>query len=119
MRLNRAGFFLGGIYAVYFGMISGVGIVAGDPTRMIFGAMAAVPAHLLLGLLKAVMGDPDFPVSPGSALDSNYLYVPLSLVLFYLLGWALSAIGRLLIRLFGNRLRRMDDRLIDYIDRKT
>ena len=119
MKLNRAGLALGGIYIVYFAMLSGVACFAGDQVRMIFGALVALPAQLFLGLLQALPGDGDFLFSPASWLNSNYFYVPLSLILSYLLGWALSAIGRLLIWLFGSRLKRLDDRLVDYLDRRA
>jgi hypothetical protein len=38
-------------------------------------------------------------------------------VLLYLFGWMLGAIGRAVVRLDGGRLNRLDERLLDRMDK--
>jgi hypothetical protein len=88
VKLNRGGLKLCGIYIGYFVLLSGLAISSTDPKGgFLLGQLSIVPAGLFLtwsGLLRFI--------PPNSWLNSVFLTLPLSLVITYLIGWAISGI---------------------------
>jgi hypothetical protein len=79
--------------------------------------LAIAPAVILVSGLISLLGASEFPID--SVLNNIYVFGVINLVLSYLSGWMLGAIGRALVRMDSGRLNRLDDRLLDRIDKDT
>jgi hypothetical protein len=118
VRLSRAGLVFCGMHAAYF-VVMIVGMYSvGDSASVIFVALAVLPAGLLLSLLE-LLGSSGFRLLLVFWINNPFLLYPVNLVIAYLLGWALGAVGRLLVRLYGGRLDRLDARVLYFFDKDT
>src|SRR5262245_59818021 len=92
MKLNRPGLILCGVYAAFSLLLIWFGYSTADvKSRVFLEKVAVLPAILLIGVLgleKTVMLHPWMYTIP--------TFFVLSLVLMYLVGWALSSIRRML-----------------------
>jgi|SRR5262245_3407581 len=92
MKLNRPGLILCGAYAAFSLLLTWFSYSTADiKSRVFFEQVAVPPAILLIGALgfeKTVMLHPWMNTIP--------MFFVLSLVLMYLVGWALSGVRRML-----------------------
>jgi hypothetical protein len=117
VRLSKVGLIVCGMYTAYFAVLMGGSYAAGDSASALYAALAMLPAGLFLSLLESILGYSHLPFLPYSWMNSSYFCYPVGLVIAYLFGWAMSAVGRLLVRLDGGRLDRLDERVLDYFDK--
>ena len=115
MKLSRAGLICCGFYAFWFVLLVGRSYFVDTKTGYFLELLATAPAALLVSGLIRLLGIPEFPID--SPLNNVFVFGVISLVLSYLFGWMLGAIGRALVRLDGGRLNRLDERVIDRIDK--
>jgi hypothetical protein len=94
MKLNRGGLICCGIYIGIFVLCIGLEFGAAPEAIPLLGLLAVFPAAILLGfsgLHKLIPND--------SWMSSGYVDLALSLIISYLVGWAISWIVRRLMRL--------------------
>ncbi|MGC2777672.1 MAG: hypothetical protein WA418_18755 [Bradyrhizobium sp.] len=112
MGLNRGGLIASAIYVVHFSVFSVLSYFAGLKASVLLAEFAVLPAGLTLSLLWSLLGLHDPPFDAESWMNSYLLYLPVSLLISYMLGWALHAVWCLLARYVAPRLDRLDERLI-------
>ena len=78
--------------------------------------VSIIPGGTVVGLIMILLGVRDFP-SIDSIFNSLYFFGLISLVVVYLFGWAVSAIGCLLLGPEDEKLKGIDQRLVDWLDR--
>ena len=117
VKLSRAGLICCGFYAFWFVLLVGRSYFVDTKTGYFLAQLAVAPVEIFVFGLMRLLGIPDFPVE--SPLNNVFVFGAIGLVLSYLFGWMLDAIGRALVRLDGGRLNRLDERLIDRIDKDT
>ena len=117
MKLSRAGLVCCGVYAFWFVLLIGRSHFVDTKAAWFLTQLAIAPAGIAVSELMALLGVSEFPIE--SPLNNVYALGAINLVLSYLFGWALGAIGRALVRLDGGRLNRLDERLLDRIDKDT
>ena len=115
MKLSRAGLICCGFYAFWFVLLVGRSYFVDTKTGYFLVQLAIAPAGILVSGLVNLLGLPEFPID--SPLNNVYVFGVISLVLSYLFGWMLGAIGHLLMRADGGRLDRLDERLLDRLDK--
>jgi len=115
VKLNKGGLICCGMYTACFLVLIGFGyfVPFADPkTGGLYIALAMMPAALFLSVLGVCLGFRDFP-SPDSWMNSVAFFYAVSLIMSYLFGWTLSAIGRRL----APRLDRLDEHVLDRLDK--
>lgn len=117
MKLSRAGLICCGVYAFWFLLLVGRSYFVDTKTGYFLVQLAIAPAMILVSGLIGLLGLLEFPLE--SPLNNIYVFGAVSLLLSYLFGWMLSAIGRLLMRADGGRLNRLDERLLDRLDKDS
>jgi hypothetical protein len=94
MQLNRGGLISCGVYIGIFVLSIALEFGAAPEAIPLLGLLAVFPAAILLGfsgLHKIIPND--------SWMSSGYVDLALSLIIAYLVGWAISGIVRLFMRL--------------------
>jgi hypothetical protein len=117
VKLSRAGLVCCGFYVFWFALLVGRSYFVDTKTGYFLAYFAVVPAVFLVSGLTALLGVSKFPIE--SPLNDIYVLGVVSLVFSYLFGATLGAIGRAITRLDGGRLNRLDERLLDRIDKDS
>jgi hypothetical protein len=117
VKLSRAGLVCCGFFALWFALLVGRSYFVDTKTAWFLTQLAVAPAVFLVSALMALLGVSKFPVE--SPFNNLYVFGVINLVLSYVFGWTLGAIGRALVRLDGGRLNRLDERLLDRIDKDS
>jgi hypothetical protein len=92
VRLNKGGLIACALYTVHFCIFFGWALFAGIRGSGLLSGIAVFPAGLLLSGLTALFGGSEFPFSIDSWLNTTPAYYIESLAIFYLAGWAVSAL---------------------------
>ena len=92
MRLNKGGLIACALYTVHFCIFFGWALFAGIHGSGFLAGIAVFPAGFLLSGLTALFGGSEFPFSIDSWLNTTPAYYTESLAIFYLAGWAVSAL---------------------------
>jgi hypothetical protein len=115
VKLSRAGLICCGFYAFWFVVLVGRSYFVDTKTGYVLVQLAIAPAGIVVSGLISLLRLPEFPIE--SPLNNAYVFGIIGLVLSYLFGWMLGAIGRALVRADGGRLDRLDERLLDRLDK--
>lgn len=95
MKLNKGALKFCAVYICYFAVMSGIALTASDPKgAWFFGQLAVAPGLLFLGL--SGLGDFLAGYLKDTWVNSGFFTIPLSLVIVFLIGWATSAVVKLL-----------------------
>lgn len=97
MKLNKGGLKLCAVYFCYFVLMSIPELITSNPKGAVFfGLLSVAPCVLVFMLLASLgLGDVLMYVIPyESWLNSGLFTVPVSFVVVYLIGWAMSALAR-------------------------
>jgi hypothetical protein len=115
VKLSRAGLICCGFYTFWFVLLVGRSYFVDTKTGYFLAQFAVAPAAIIVSGVLILLGHPQFPIE--SPLNNIYVFGVVSLLLSYLFGWMLAAIGRALVRVDGGRLNRLDERLLDRLDK--
>jgi hypothetical protein len=116
-KFDTVGLIFSGIYTAYFVLLTVWSHFANDIGATLLAQFSIAPGGMLVGVLMNCLGLKDLPFALDSWINSVYVFYLPSLLVSYLCGWATSATGRLLVRLVGGRLDRLDERLLDHFDK--
>ena len=117
VRLSKGGLIASGIYIVIFAALNGLAHYATTVKgAAVLEQISIIPAGTVFDPVMKLLGVPDFPPLD-SIFNSLYFYGLISLVVVYLFGWVVTAIGRLLLGPEDERFRGIDQRLVDRLDR--
>lgn len=94
MRLNKGGLIACALYTAHFCIFFGWALSARTAESGFLSAIAVAPAEFFLASLTALLGGSEMPFSIDSWLNSIPAYYVESLAMFYLIGWAMSALTR-------------------------
>jgi hypothetical protein len=115
VKLSRAGLICCGFYAFWFVLLVGRSYFVDTKTGYFLAQFAVLPAVIVVSGVLGLLGHLQFPIE--SPLNNIFVFGAVSLVLSYLFGWMLGAIGRALVCLDGGMLNRLDERLLDRFDK--
>ena len=90
MKLNSGGLKLCAVYIIFAAVMLTTAYLAVDPKgRFFLASLAWLPAELTFGILHLF---PLLQVHPWT--NTPYFLFPVSLLIVYLIGWAISAVKR-------------------------
>jgi hypothetical protein len=117
MKLNIGGLVCCGVYTAGFAVLNAVAYFTDDIfSAGTFEQISIAPAEIIVFLLTERLGY-SYAGFYGTWFHSPYFFYLLNLAAAYLFGWALSAFVCRPIGMFGSRLDRLDERMLDWLDR--
>jgi len=119
VRLNRGGLIACGLYTLHFAVFGTLAYFVGLKPSVLLAELAVLPAGIVLGGVWPSLGLHDPPFAVDSWMNSYLLYYPVSLVVSYLFGWAIHGLWCLLIRTFGKKLDRLDEKIVERLDKRS
>ena len=119
MRLNRGGLIAYGLYTLHFAVFGNLAYFVRLKPSVLLAELAVLPAGIALGVVWPSLGLHDPPFAVDSWMNSYLFYYPISLVISYLFGWAIHALWSLLIRTFGKKLARLDEKIVEHLDKRS
>src|SRR5262249_35007685 len=98
------GLVFGGLYSIFFCLMSGLALVTDAKGAYLFGGLAVFPAAIVVYMTQ-------WHTAVDSWFNTHSFAFAFSFLLSYLFGLALYGLLRLRVRIQAQRLRRMLDRL--------